>query len=412
MNKHNNILSQSLNELQHINYIELLDSLNAKFNISATEQLFVETLKFIFNKLMQIERKIYLQQNPNKQANGFYERNLFTIHGKIPVSVPRVRNDSFRPEILPPKYKRYSSSLIKKIILFYLNGLTSGQIKQILYELNLPYTPSIIEEIANQLKQDLEDFKTQQLPENMFMLVIDGYHTKLKYNGRVRNAVLYVVIGIDFNGVKHPIHFELMLGGESKNKWIDIFHNIINRGLKKVMLIVSDDLPGIDAAIKGCFPNSLHQICFVHLKKRIRTKLPQHIANDVLKTMDKIKKAQDYEEGEKLFDEMVEKYSKKYSLFFQNLKDKKEQYICFLNFPEKVRKNIYSTNLIESVNRLIEKRRDNIGGYFPSNEILELNVYAVLINLYKKWKNKPIPLIKSSSYELRQMFYLKFNQEV
>jgi transposase-like protein len=124
----------------------------------------------------------------------------------------------------------------------------------------------------------LSVFKTRELPSDAFVLYIDAYHCNIKEKNKVRKASVYVVLGIDLQGNKDIFGFYTFFGSENKADWIKVFNDLIDRGLKRIMLIVSDDFPGISKAIEALFPYTDHQLCLVHLERNVKNhKYPNFI---------------------------------------------------------------------------------------------------------------------------------------
>lgn len=363
----------------------------------------------ILEGIMIGERAVYLEGVKGDKGNGYYERKVATPMGKLELKVPRTREGDFRPSILPPLYERTDFGYENLLQALVESGYTESAFENFFERFGLPYSRKEKEKIKEKLKEKIEDFKTRQLPENMFALFIDGYHTEVKIDGKVRKVCLYVIAGIDLEGNKTLIGFYLYEGTETKDKWRDIFEDIITRGLKKVLVIVSDDLPGISEVIKTLFPLSDHQLCYVHLERNVRKNMKKEDAKDFNKELKKIKDTSfDFDDSMKQFDKILSFYEKKYPTFIKKIKEKKEKYFAFTKYPYDIRKFIYTTNIVENINKQVENTRIKIGGYFQSQDVLFFNLFIQLERLkYSKWK-KPVPILKSKSYEINQIFNLKF----
>ncbi|WP_281340508.1 transposase [Sulfurihydrogenibium sp. YO3AOP1] len=256
----------------------------------------------------------------------------------------------------------------------------------------------------------MSGFKTRELPSDAFVLYIDAYHCDIKEKNKIRKASVYVVLGIDLQGNKDIFGFYTFFSSENKADWIKVFNDLIDRGLKRIMLIVSDDFPGISKAIETLFPYTDHQLCLVHLQRNVRNQMDKEDSQVFNKELKNIKEnSLDYEDGLEKLDDLCSRFKSKYPSFIKHIQSNKERYLCFLKYPENLRKHIYTTNPVESVNSMIEKVRINLGGYFQSVDILEINLLIQRDNLKNgKWK-KPIPAFKGASYEILQLFNKKFS---
>ncbi len=289
-----------------------------------------------------------------------------------------------------------------------VNGYSPSQLQRTLSELGLPYTEDEIKKITEELRERLEDFKTRQLPSEVFALFIDGYHTDIKASKRVKKSCVYTVLGIDLEGQKDIYGFYEFFGSENKEGWLKVLNDLLDRGLKKVVVVVSDDFPGLSEALESLYPHTEHQLCFVHLKRNIRRNMGRRDSQEFLKNLQQIKQLFSYEEAIEEFKNLCQRFEKSYPYFMKEIKAKAEKYLNFLKYPEEIRKYIYTTNSAENFNRRIEEIRLRLGGYFQSVEILEINLFLQRERLLQgRWRN-PVPILKANAYELRQIFNRKF----
>jgi len=344
----------------------------------------------LLNELMKKEREIYLRESIENKANGYYERQLACFLGNLGLSIPGDRKSEFRPAILPAEWQKADESFQDFILNLVLQSYSPNRIKALLQSMNLPYSAEQIEEIKEDLYNKAKELRTRELPENLFAMFIDAYHNHIKdaETNRIKKAVIYNIVGIDMDGRKSLLSYYIYFGSESKEDWLQILNDLIKRGLKRVMVIVSDDFPGLTQAIKALFPDTDHQLCFVHMQRNIKKNMSKQDAKQFYEELTLIKRLDDYDRAVLKFEELCKTYEKKY--------------------PESVRKYIYTTNGVENINSRIELIRANTGGYFQSVKTAEVAIYVTVSRIEKnKWK-EPLPLVKSALYELKQMFVKKF----
>jgi len=367
----------------------------------------------LLNELMKKEREIYLRDSIDNKANGYYERQLACFLGNLGISVPRDRKSEFRPQILPSEWQRVDESFQEFILNLVLQSYSPNKIKALLHSMNLPYSAEQIEEIKEDLYNKAKELRTRELPSDMFALFIDAYHTQIKDEevNRIRKAVFYNIVGIDMEGRKSFISYYIYFGSESKEDWLQILNDLIKRGLKRVMIIVSDDFPGLIQAIKALFSQTDHQLCFIHMQRNIKKNMSRQDAKKFYEELILIKRIEDYEKAIMKFEELCKSYEKKYPAYIKSLLNKKENYFNYKKYPERVQKYIYTTNVVENINSRIELIRSNTGGYFQSMKTAEVAIYVTVSRIQNnKWKD-PLPLVKSALYELKQMFMKKFYGE-
>ena len=362
----------------------------------------------MLNEIMRAERTIFLEKDQGNKGNGYYKRDLVTGSLKLHLDVPRDRQGKFRPQVLPAHYQRVDEEYTDLLMSLVVNGYSESQIIRSLKELGLPYSEGELNRIREELEERLNDFKQRELPEKAFALFIDGYMTEIKDKGKVRKACVYTVLGIDLEGRKDIYGFYTFFGSENRATWLSIFNDLIDRGLKKVAMIVSDDFPGMAEAIRTLFPLTDHQLCYLHLERNVRRNMGKEDASLFNRELENIRLSRNYEEGKERLERLCRQYQPKYPSFIKNLQSRAERYVCFLKYPEEIRRYLYTTNSVENFNSRIEQIRVKLGGYFQSVEILEINLWLQRGRLKQgKWKN-PLPVIKSRAYEIQQLFNLKF----
>jgi transposase-like protein len=388
--------------MNNMNVIKELDEYGKNKLASLMEGLLIE--------IMGKERYEYLLENPKDKGNGSYKRSLNTGLGKLDLEVPRVRSGEFRSNLLPPKYQRYDESFEDLIFSFLINGDSKQEIIYKMKLRGLDFSEKAYDEIFEYIKNQFLEFKSKELQEDYYFIYIDAYHCMVKdlKDKRVKKAVVYTVVGIDTNAQKSLLGYYSFFGHENKSTWMEVFQNLINRGLKRVLMFIADDFKGISEVIKAYFPYSDIQKCTVHLSRNVYKHMKKEDASYVNKKLKEIKYSCDtYEKGLSIFQsEIIEKFKNQYPTYTKYLESKKEEFLAFLKYPETIRKLINSTNTVESVHSSFEKQRLKKGGFFQSMDILNVALFIVTDKLHKTWKINP--LIKSKRYELNQMFVSKF----
>jgi len=378
-------------------------------NIDTREGI-VSIASHLLNSLMNKEREIFLRnQIEDNKANGFYSRDIACNLGNLNLLVPRDRNSDFRSSVLPNHWQRGDDSYNEFLLNLILQSYSPNKIKALLKSMNLPYSAEEIEEIKEDLFLKAKEFKNKQLTENIFAIFIDAYHTQIKDDeNKIKKAVIYSIISIDLKGKKELCGFYTFFGSESKEDWLVIFNNLISRGLKRLALVISDDFSGLKEAISALFPRAKHQLCYIHMQRNIRRNMGKNDAKIFNEELSLIKKDKDKKSALKRFENLCNEYRDKYQFYIEKLLAKKELYFNFIDFPEPIRKHIYTTNIVENFNSRIEVKRINSGGHFQSMKIVDIAIYVIGNNLHQnRWKN-PIPAFKECEYEINQLFNLTF----
>lgn len=366
------------------------------------------------NSIMETEREIFLdnQQDENK-GNGYYNRNIINDTSKLSLRVPRDRNSDFRPVFLPDEYKRvYEQSYEELLSSFVVNGYSKASIASTLKAIGLPYNQEELDKLTDKIHTEAVAFNTRELPEQLFCILVDGYRCELKdsIDGKIKTCVIYIILSIDEDGKKDVAGYYPVFGNESTQTWKDILHSLINRGLKKIALIISDDFTGLKEVIPGLFPKTDHQLCFVHMQRNITRNLPRDVAKKFNQKLIELRTSSDDKSSTiTKFTELCDSHSSTYASYMDVLKSKANLYFAFKDYPSDMQRYIYTTNAVESFNSMVNRVRLIGGGFFQSLKTLEVNIYLIRQRLKRgKWKNS-IPNLKKFQYEINQILSMKFN---
>jgi transposase-like protein len=363
-------------------------------------------LERLLNELMKRERQRYLKQHPKEKANGFYRRSLrLTIGETEALGSPGPLRPHLPPLHPPAPWKRADRDYEELLIAMLSNGYSRAQMERALRSLGLPFSQEALEDALGLIQEKLSFYKTQPLKADWFTIFIDGYCAKLRGGeGKLEEITLFVAVGIDLEGNKEILGFWFWRGKESKAFWAEVFQDLVKRGVKRVLVFVTDDFRGIGDVVAKLFPFADHQLCLLHLQRNLKRKLSREAA----RLLRGIKEAKDREEGEELFSALCRVVEGENAKWAKGLSAKAEKYLAFLEYPQEVRKHIYTTNPVESVNGGIELMRLELGGYFPSQRALEVNLFIQVVNLQDRWWRRPVPGVRAKSYELLQIFAMRY----
>ncbi|HIP33505.1 MAG TPA: IS256 family transposase [Bacteroidia bacterium] len=364
----------------------------------------------IFNAIMKYERQIYLNHDVDNYTNGYYDRTLELTFGKLNLKIPRVRyGNKFYSSLLPEKWKRVDKEYENLLLALLSNGYSKAKIKQTLKKLNLPYSE---EDILDLVYQHLQAYKNSILPEEVFALFIDAYHAKMRdENEKMTNISIYLAVAIDMEGYKQILGYWVKKGKENKSFWIEVFQDMISRGLKKVAIFVSNDFSGLTDVVNQFFPYSDHQLCWTHMKRNLRRKFNKREYSLLNKRLTFVKESLTKNEALGHWENFLKELSNLNSSLVKQYEKKTDNYLAFIGYPEEIRKHIYTSNVVESVNAGLEMMRLELGGYFPSIRTLEINLFIQLSNLNDKWMRKPVVAFRANLYGMRQILNVKFGLE-
>ncbi len=368
-------------------------------------------LESVINRFMQKERELYLA-SVEDSANGFYSRSLQLAIGKLHLVVPRVRSsgsENFRPILLPPPYQRVGHDYEEVLAAVLANGYSQSGIELALQKLNLPYSREKVEQLTGEIYQRLEDFRHLPLNPEMLAVFIDAYHASMRLDEkRVKEISIYTAVGIDLDGQKSILGYWVSEIPESLGFWTEVMQDLIQRGLTRPLLFVSDDFSGLKTVVRKLFPFADHQICYVHLQRNLHSHLSKHLYAAVKRSLYLARTSKDLEEGKTHFEEACVEVAKEKPDLAERMRGRKENYLAFLKYPEASRKHLYTTNTVESMNAGLEMMRSALGGYFPSRKALDVNYFIQVENRNHRWMKKPHDGPGQCAPELHQMHALRY----
>ena len=315
--------------------------------------------------------------------NGSTKKNLKSEFGEFEFETPRDRNGEFEPKIVP-KNMRDVSGIEDKIISLYASGLTTREINEQIQDLyGIEISATMVSNITDKIIPEIKEWQDRPL-DNVYPIVfIDAVHFSVREENRVVKKAAYIVLGINKEGYKEILG--IWIGeNESSKFWIGVLNELKDRGVEDILIMCSDNLTGIKQAIEAAYPKTIQQRCIVHMirnsVKFISYKDLKNFCND-LKT---IYTSKNKKEGYEHLQRVKEKWKDKYLSAFKTWEENWDAICPFFQFSEKIRKIMYTTNTIESLNRQFRKYTKT-KTVFPTDMSLLKCLYLSVKNISKKW---------------------------
>ncbi|WP_410779626.1 IS256 family transposase [Enterococcus sp. SB12] len=364
---------------------EIMETLINKGDL---DELFRCHLELAVNSLLQAELTAFLDYekydragfNSGNSRNGNYSRSFRTEYGELNLVIPRDRNGKFSQQTLPA-YKRTNDSLETTIIQLFQKGITMSEISELIEKMyGHHYTPQTISNMTKIVSEDIIAFKERSLESRYSVIFMDATHIPLKRQTVSKEAV-YIVIGIRLDGTKEVLGFSLA-PTESAYVWKEILQDLKDRGLKEVLLVVTDGLSGINDSIHSVYPNAQFQQCCVHISRNIAHKVRVSDRQEICSDFKLVYQASSKEEANNQIRFMIDKWKKQYPRVVKLLMN--PAILTFYNFPPSIRRTIYSTNLIGGFNKQLKKytkRKEQ----FPNEESLERFLVSQFNNYNQKF---------------------------
>ena len=327
------------------------------------------------------------QSSSTNARNGTSSKHVKTEFGKSQIQVPRDRDSSFEPIVLP-KHQSTATPIENIIISLYAKGMSVADIEDELQEIyGYKLSTSAISLITDKVNQRVLDWQNRPLEAVYCVVWMDGIVFKVRQSGKVVNKTIYLAVGLNREGYKELLG--MWLGhNESAAFWQGVLTDLKARGVEDILVTVTDNLNGFTQSIKNVFPTADTQICVVH---QIRNSARYVVWKDkkaFTADMKLIYNAPNKEMAEEQLNRFAQQWNDKYPYAIQSWKRNWDELTVFFDFPLEIRKIIYTTNLIENLNGKIRKYTKNKMA-FPTDDALKKSVYLSLMQITKKW-TKPI----------------------
>jgi transposase-like protein len=318
--------------------------------------------------------------NTGNSRNGKNAKLVKTKMGEVTIEVPRDRNGSFNPVLLP-KRKRMIDKVEDVVISLYAKGMSTRdievQIKE-LYGINI--SSSSISNITEQILIDVEEWQRRPLDDTYLIAWMDGITFKVRHEHRIITKTIYIVVGLNTDGCKDVLGMWLN-ESEKASFWMQILTELKARGVKDILIACTDNLKGLTQAIKAVFPESISQLCIVHQIRNSIRFVPYKHKTEFVRSMRKIYEAINLEDAEIAFTEFEKQWGQKYPYSVKSWATNWTELVGFLTFPLEIRKIIYTTNIIENLNRQIRKYTSN-KTMFPDDNAVKKAVYLAIQNSF------------------------------
>lgn len=321
--------------------------------------------------------------NSGNSRNGKSRKTVKNEQGKIEIEVPRDRNGSFDPVVVK-KYQTTVGPIEDKIISMYAKGMTVRDIQSHLEEIyGLEVSPSFISSITDKVIESAKTWQQRPLNRAYVFVYFDAIHYKVKDEGRVVTKAAYTALGIDSSGNRDLLG--MWVGdSESATYWLAVFSEMKARGVEEIFIASVDGLKGMVDAINAVYPNCRVQRCIIHQIRNSMKFIPEKFRKEFIKDLKKIYQAINEQTALAALDELDEKWGKKYPLTLKSWRTNWESLSVMFEFPQEIRKAIYTTNAVEALHRQFRKVTKT-KTIFPHDDALLKILYLAYNDLVKKW---------------------------
>lgn len=356
---------------------------------SAIKDLFKDSLQEMMNA--EFETSMGYQKYDNKTEktnypNGKTKKKLKSEFGEFDFETPRDRNNEFEP-IIVPKNKRDVSGIEDKIISLYGRGLSTREINEQIQDLyGIEVSATMVSNITDQILPKIKEWQDRPLESIYPICFVDAVHFSVRNEASVVKKAAYIVLGINEYGEKDVLG--IWIGeNESAKFWLSVFNDLKSRGVKDILILCSDGLTGMKEAIQAAFPKTVQQRCIVHMIRNSVRFVSYKELKPFCEDLKTIYTSKNEKAGYEQLQKIKEKWKSKYPTALKSWEENWDAICPFFSYSEPVRKIMYTTNTIESLNRSYRKYTKT-KSVFPSDEALMKCLYLATINITKKWNGR------------------------
>lgn len=376
---------------------EQLKQIIAENNITDVGDIYSllkDSFKDILQELLEAEIEASIGYAKNEKGeidsdnkrNGYSTKTIKSQFGEFPIDIPRDRNGEFEPKIVP-KYQRDISGIEEQIISLYARGMSTRDIHDQLKDIyGIEVSAEMVSRITDKILPEVKEWQARSLEAIYPFVFMDAIHYKVRDDGRIVNKAAYIVLGVTLDGKKDILSITVG-ANESSKFWLGVLNDLKNRGVQDVLFFCVDGLPGFKEAIHATYPNAQVQRCIIHM---LRNSFKYVSYKDLKKFASDFKavyKAPTEEIALSELEILKENWGKKYPFAISNWEMNWDVVRPFFEFSDDIRRIMYTTNIIEGVNRQYRKVTKT-KSVFPSDISLEKMLYLATMNIVKKWTQR------------------------
>jgi putative transposase len=346
----------------------------------------------LMERMLEAEMSAHLGYEPNEvegrgtgnSRNGHSSKTVQTETGPVDIRVPRDRRGSFEPKVVP-KHRRRLEGFDDKVLALYARGMSTRDIQGHLRELyGTDVSTDLISRVTDAVIDEVKDWQVRPLEAMYPILYLDALFVSVRDGGTVIKKAVYVALGMGVDGTREVLGFWIE-ATESARFWLSILTDLKNRGVEDILFVCCDGLTGLPQAIEAAFPKAVVQTCIVHM---IRASL-RHVAwgdrKAVVAALKPIYAAETEEAAQRALAAFEERWRSKYPAIGRQWRARWSELVPFLAYPAEIRRTLYTTNVIESLNAQLRKvLRPKC--HFPTDEAVSKILFLALQHAKVHWK--------------------------
>lgn len=372
---------------------EMVDRLMAQVDSEGLELLgpdgvLTQLTSRIMNRVLEVEMSDHLGYEKGDMAgwgsgnvrNGSYPKDVLTDAGGVAIKVPRDRNGTFSPQLVP-KYQRRISGFNDLVVGLVSRGMTTRDIRDHIGEVyGVDISAELVSKITDAVIPELREWQNRPLDSVYPVLYLDAIVVKVRTDGQVRNRPVYIALGLDIDGRKQVLGLWLGSGDEGAKFWLGVLTELKNRGIEDVLIVCCDGLTGFPDAIEATWPQATVQTCVVHLIRNTIRYISWKDRKAITKALKPMYQAPAADAAAAALDDFEIEWGDRYPAVVDLWRRNWERFTPFLEFAPEIRRIIYTTNAIESLNYQLRKVTKT-KGHFPTDDAVLKILYLAITNI-------------------------------
>jgi len=323
------------------------------------------------------------QSDSNNNRNGVTRKQLQTEDGTFELTTPRDRDGSFEPQLVG-KHQRRFTSMGDKILSLYAKGMTTREIQATFQEMyDADVSPTLVSRVTESVMDEVIEWQSRPLDAVYPIVYLDCIVVKIRQDKQIINKAIFLALGVNLTGHKDLLGMWIA-EQEGARFWLNVLTELQNRGVKDILIACVDGLKGFPDAINTVYPDTRIQLCIVHMVRNSVKFVPWKDYKPVTADLKQIYQSVTEEEALKALDNFAARWDDKYPQISKSWRNHWQNLNTLFDYPEDIRKVIYTTNAIESLNSVVRKaiRKRKL---FPSDDSARKVVYLAILDASKKW---------------------------
>jgi transposase-like protein len=321
--------------------------------------------------------------NSGNSRNGHTEKTVLLENQSTTIEVPRDRNSTFEPVIIP-KHEKRVPIFNNQIISMYARGMTDRKIKDHLEEIyNVEVSPDLISRVTNEVLEEVREWQGRLLEKSYAIVYLDALRVKGREDGKSCMKSVYVALGVDFEGQKEVLGLWIA-ENEGAKFWMGVLTELKNRGIQDILIACMDGLSGFPEAVRAVYPQTRIQLCIVHMVRNSTKFVSYKELKKVCADLKAVYSANTESAGREALEEFGKKWNGKYPMIYKSWDHHWDDLSEFFKYPLEIRRAIYTTNAVESLNYQLRQVTKNRSSFSTDDAILKI-LYLAIRNASKKW---------------------------